>query len=124
MKGIEFIEIIHYYLCYRPHSHFSKRDLEIFKRQSNVLYYTSRICRKLSKIFKVWSDDIKYITYFISYIFTIKYLLDIQMNYIFMLYRLFRVKINSLVQYELFFLEKIQYNFDFLCKTPSEWNIY
>ena len=37
-EGIDLIELIHYYLCYRDQIHLSEHSLSMLKRQSNILY--------------------------------------------------------------------------------------
>jgi hypothetical protein len=67
---------------FKKENYFTKKDLEIFRRQSNILYYTSRISRKISSTIKYWTSELRNIIYFTSYILYIKYFLDINLNHI------------------------------------------
>lgn len=126
LHGIEFIEVIHYYLCYKQHSHLRLTDLHIFRKQSNILYYTSRISREMSKRILKWNNNAKDIVYFISYLFTISYLLDIQIcniRHLFLLFNIYKSE-HEFAEIQLFFFKEINYNFAFLQNHPTCWTIY
>jgi len=109
MKANRLIEKIHYYLCYCYHEHLCDVDTEIFKRQSNVLYYTSKIYHKLRRCGKP-----KHV-YFMSYILFIKWALDIEFYGITELAERFHINLfGSIFAYEIYYLSELGYDFRFL----------
>lgn len=120
--GITLIEKIHYYLCYASENYFTIKDLEIFRRQSNILYYTSRISRKISSTIKYWTSELRNIIYFTSYILYIKYFLDVNLNHIASLAIEFDIIFpKPLVFYEMKCLMRLQVDFTFLYTHPKNF---
>lgn len=126
MNGIKLIEKIHYFLCYNNnHNYLFDECKIILRRQSNVLYYTSRISRKLSSKLIYWTTDLKNKTYFISYILYIKFQLDIYLYNIKKLYTQFAIEFTKpYIYYELYCFKFLNYDFSFLEEKPLSWNIY
>jgi len=123
--GIRLIEKIHYYLCYQKHLHIHHIYLDDFKRQRNILYYTSRIARVISRHVKSWEITLRNCVYFIAYLLCIKYLLDVELYDIKSLYKKFNINIQKeLHVYEYFCLYLIDFDFSFLESKVERWNIY
>lgn len=114
-EGIDLIELIHYYLCYRDQIHLSEHSLGMLKRQSNILYYTSRISRKLSCKLVSWDTRLRNRVYFIAYLLCIKYLLDIRIHGLPALYTRFGIAFSGpIIDYEMYCFSWIHYDFSFL----------
>ena len=115
-EGIDLIELIHYYLCYyRDQKHLSGQSLDMLKRQSNILYYTSRISRMLSCKLVSWDTRLRNRVYFIAYLLCIKYLLDIRIHRLPALYTRFGIPFTGpIIDYEMYCFSWLQYDFSFL----------
>jgi len=125
MNGIKLIENIHYYLCYKKHAHIRHDYLEDFKRQRNIIYYTSRISRMISRHVKSWEMNLRNCVYFIAYLLCIKYLLDVELYNIKSLYNLFNINIEKELHiYEYFCLFILDFDFSFLEDKIEHWSIY
>jgi hypothetical protein len=123
--GIRLIEKIHYYLCYQKHLHIHPIYLEEFKKQRNIIYYTSRISRMISRYVEVWGVDLRNCVYFIAYLLCIKYLLDVELYDIKSIYKMFNINIKKRLDvYEYFCLYILEFNFSFLDEKIDHWNIY
>lgn len=114
-EGIDLIELIHYYLCYRDQVHLSEHSLDMLKGQRNILYYTSRISRMLSCKLVSWDTRLRNRVYFIAYLLCIKYLLDIRIHGLPSLYTRFKIPFNGpIIVYEMYCFSWFQYDFSFL----------
>jgi hypothetical protein len=123
--GIRLIEKIHYYLCYQKTIHLDTYDVIMFRKQSNILYTTSRICRTLCRNITSCTIEQKNRVYFISYVLTVKWLTDCYLYKIPLLATLFHIVLHrSISMYEMDCLQFLDYSFLFLLITPESWSIY
>lgn len=122
-EGIDLIEVIHYYLCYRDHIHLSDHSLGMLRVQRNILYYTSRISRMLSRNLIDWDAKLRNRVYFLAYLLCIKYLLDIRIHNLPTLYRKFGVFFSGpIFYYEMYCFAFLGYNFVFLERPVEMYN--
>ena len=122
--GIELIEQIHYYLCYIQHNHMDEEDINVFIRQRNIVYHTSRISRKISETIQYWSTDLRDVVYFTSYILYIKFFLDICLFRVVGLAAKFNIFFpKPFVFYEMKCLCRLELDFSFLYKKPLSYRI-
>lgn len=125
LYGIRLMEHIHYYLCYKPTLHLDTYDVSMFRKQSNILYTTSRICRMLCRNITSCTIEEKNRVYFISYVLTVKWVTDCYLYQIPRLAKLFHIVLHrSITTYEMDCLRYLDYSFSFLSITPESWSIY
>ena len=125
LYGIRLIERIHYYLCYKPTLHIDKYDVTMLRKQSNILYTTSRICRMLCRNITSCTIEEKNRVYFISYVLTVKWVTDCYLYQLPRLAKLFHIVLRrSMEMYEMDCLRYFDYSFSFLLITPESWSIY
>ena len=120
------IEIIHYYLCYLDTPHLDLEDRDLLRRQSNVLYHSSRIAhRLLAKRKYLVTLAKRYQICFTAYVLCLKWLTDATLCNCSHLSKMFGVDFTpkTLNSCEVSSLRSLNYSFEFLNERPAAWDV-